>query len=294
MKLTGYIKDSPVKQFNKPSWLRKRIAASDNLEETVSLLKELNINTVCESAICPNAGECFSRKTVTFIILGNQCTRNCRFCAVLKNTPEPVDPAEPQKITLASAKLGLKHVVITSVTRDDLPDGGAQQFVATIHALKEQLPGVMVEVLTPDFQGDRRAIHDVVDAGPHIFCHNMETVSRLYQQVRPDADYHRSLEVLRVAKERSPLLYTKSGIMLGLGESRDEVINVMTDLRNAGCDFITIGQYLQPSPHHLSVDEYVSPEAFYYYAEEGRRQGFLYVSSSPFARSSYYPTPLNI
>ncbi|HBT46774.1 MAG TPA: lipoyl synthase [Peptococcaceae bacterium] len=271
----------------KPPWLHKRIPAGGSLEATRKLLEELQLNTVCQSALCPNLGECFSRRTATFMILGKTCTRNCRFCAVEGGRPEPVDPDEPRRVALAAARLGLKHVVVTSVTRDDLPDGGAAQFAATIHALRERLPGAIIEVLTPDFQGERASLARVVEARPHIFNHNVETVPRLYPQVRPAADYRRSLEVLRTVKELAPDVYTKSGMMVGLGETREEVEEVMADLREVGCDILTIGQYLRPSPRHLSVEEFVPPETFEYYGEAARKMGFLYVASAPFVRSSY-------
>lgn len=270
-----------------PPWLHKRIPASGSLEATRKLLQELKLNTVCESALCPNLGECFARRTATFMILGRVCTRNCRFCAVEGGQPELVDPEEPRRVAEAAARLGLKHVVVTSVTRDDLPDGGAGQFAATIQALREKLPYAIIEVLTPDFQGERKAIASVVEAQPHIFNHNVETVPRLYPLVRPEADYRRSLEVLRTVKELAPGIYTKSGLMVGLGETREEVEQVMADLREVNCDILTIGQYLRPSPQHLEVKEFIPPEVFDYYAEAGRKMGFLYVASAPFVRSSY-------
>lgn len=270
-----------------PPWLHKRIPASGSLEATRRLLEELKLNTVCESALCPNLGECFARRTATFMILGRVCTRNCRFCAVEGGRPEPPDPDEPRRVAQAAARLGLKHVVVTSVTRDDLPDGGAGQFAATIRAVREELPGAVIEVLTPDFKGDRQSLVRVVEAQPHIFNHNVETVPRLYPQVRPEADYRRSLEVLRLVKELSPDVYTKSGLMVGLGETREEVEEVMADLRQVSCDILTVGQYLRPSPRHLEVREFVRPEVFDYYAEVGRKMGFLYIASAPLVRSSY-------
>ncbi|WP_084666398.1 lipoyl synthase [Thermanaeromonas toyohensis] len=270
-----------------PPWLHKRIPASGNVEATRQLLEELKLNTVCQSALCPNLGECFARRTATFMILGNTCTRNCRFCAVQSGQPQPPDPDEPQRVALAAAKLGLKHVVVTSVTRDDLPDGGAGHFAATIQAIREHLPGAIIEVLTPDFQGKREALAKVLEAGPHIFNHNIETVPRLYPEVRPGANYQRSLEVLRRVKEMAPDIYTKSGLMVGLGEAREEVEQVMADLRKANCDILTIGQYLRPSPQHLEVKEYIPPEVFDYYGTRGREMGFLYVAAAPFVRSSY-------
>lgn len=270
-----------------PPWLHKRIPASGNIEATRRLLEELKLNTVCQSALCPNLGECFSRRTATFMILGNTCTRNCRFCAVQGGQPQPPDPDEPRRVALAAARLSLKHVVVTSVTRDDLPDGGAGQFAATIQAIREHLPGAVIEVLTPDFQGKREALAKVLEAGPHIFNHNIETVPRLYPEVRPGANYQRSLEVLKQVKEMAPGIYTKSGLMVGLGETKEEVEQVMADLRKVNCDILTIGQYLRPSPEHLEVKEYIPPEVFDYYGTRGQEMGFLYVAAAPFVRSSY-------
>jgi len=257
------------------------------MEATRRLLEELKLNTVCQSALCPNLGECFSRRTATFMILGNTCTRNCRFCAVQSGQPQPPDPDEPRRVALAAARLGLKHVVVTSVTRDDLPDGGAGQFAATIKSIREYLPGAVIEVLTPDFQGKKEALVKVLEAGPHIFNHNIETVPRLYPEVRPGANYQRSLEILKQVKEMAPGIYTKSGLMVGLGETKEEVEQVMADLRKVNCDILTIGQYLRPSPQHLEVKEYVRPEVFDYYGARGREMGFLYVAAAPFVRSSY-------
>lgn len=270
-----------------PPWLHKRIPASGNMEATRRLLEELKLNTVCQSALCPNLGECFARRTATFMILGNTCTRNCRFCAVQSGQPQPPDPDEPRRVALAAARLGLKHVVVTSVTRDDLPDGGAGQFAATIKSIREYLPGAVIEVLTPDFQGKKEALVKVLEAGPHIFNHNIETVPRLYPEVRPGASYQRSLEILKQVKEMAPGIYTKSGLMVGLGETKEEVEQVMADLRKVNCDILTIGQYLRPSPQHLEVKEYVRPEVFDYYGARGREMGFLYVAAAPFVRSSY-------
>ncbi|MBC7324811.1 MAG: lipoyl synthase, partial [Moorella sp. (in: Bacteria)] len=215
----------------RPSWLHKRLPSSGNIEATRRLLADLHLNTVCQSALCPNQGECFARGTATFMILGNNCTRNCRFCAVEHGQPMAVDADEPGRVAEAALRLGLKHVVVTSVTRDDLPDGGAAHFAATITALRKTLPGAYIEVLTPDFQGSREALATVAGAKPDIFNHNVETVPRLYPFVRPQADYRRSLAVLQQIKELNPTIYTKSGLMVGLGESREEVLEVMTDLR---------------------------------------------------------------
>ncbi|CEP67831.1 Lipoyl synthase [Moorella glycerini] len=271
-----------------PSWLHKRIPSSGDIEATRRLLAGLHLNTVCQSALCPNQGECFARRTATFMILGNICTRNCRFCAVEHGRPETVDQDEPERVAEAARRLGLKHVVVTSVTRDDLPDGGAGHFAATINALRAALPQAYIEVLTPDFRGDKEALATVARAKPDIFNHNVETVPRLYLTVRPQADYRRSLQVLKKMKELDPAIYTKSGLMVGLGETIDEVLQVMTDLRSVDCDILTIGQYLRPSAGHLEIKEFVTPETFAWYAEKGREMGFLYVASAPFVRSSYH------
>ena len=269
-----------------PAYARKKYNIGE-LAAVKAKLRELGLHTVCESAKCPNIGECFKKPTATFMILGEICTRRCGFCSVKKGVTEPPNPAEADNIAVAVGKLGLKHAVITSVTRDDLPDGGAGQFEAVITILKRDFPGLVVEVLTPDFKGSTAALRKVMEAGPHIFNHNLETVPRLYQKVRPQAIYERSLKVLRAAKSFRPDVYVKSGIMAGLGEREDEVVSVMRDLRDAGCDLLTIGQYLRPSKENLQVEEYVLPEVFERYAETGKRMGFLSVASAPFVRSSY-------
>jgi lipoyl synthase len=269
-----------------PAFARKKYNIGE-LAAVKNKLRELGLHTVCESAKCPNIGECFKKPTATFMILGDICTRRCGFCSVKKGATLPPDPAEPGNIAIAVGKLGLKHAVITSVTRDDLPDGGAGQFEAVITVLKREFPGLVVEVLTPDFKGDEAALRKVLEAGPHIFNHNLETVPRLYMKVRPQAVYGRSLKVLRAAKSFRPDVYVKSGIMAGLGERQDEVVSVMRDLRDSGCDLLTIGQYLRPSKENLRVEEYVPPEVFERYADAGKRMGFLSVASAPFVRSSY-------
>lgn len=271
-----------------PPWLHKRLPASGDMQATRRLLADLHLNTVCQSARCPNQGECFAHRTATFMILGNTCTRNCRFCAVEHGRPETVDQDEPRRVAEAARRLGLKHVVLTSVTRDDLPDGGASHFAATITALREALPRAYVEVLTPDFRGSRDALTIIAGARPDIFNHNVETVPRLYPEVRPQADYHRSLDVLKEIKKLDASIYTKSGLMVGLGETREEVLAVMADLRAVQCDILTIGQYLRPSPQHLEIKEFVTPETFTWYAEKGQELGFLYVASGPYVRSSYH------
>jgi len=270
-----------------PEWLKKQIPASVNVKTTRDILERLGLNTVCQSALCPNIGECFASKTATFMILGDTCTRNCRFCAVPGGAPVPPDPDEPERLAEAAAELCLKHVVITSVTRDDLPDGGAGQFVAVVQALKARLPEAFVEVLTPDFQGITGNIHLVIRARPHIYNHNVETVPRLYSRVRPQANYQRSLNLLEYVKRQGAGIYTKSGLMVGLGETREEVKGVLKDLRAVGCDIVTIGQYLRPSRQHLEVAEYVHPDRFAEYKQMGEELGFLHVASAPFVRSSF-------
>jgi len=251
-----------------------------------AVLRSRGLHTVCESARCPNIGECFAKPTATFMILGDVCTRGCGFCSIDKGRkPGAPDPAEPGNIALTAAELGLRHVVITSVTRDDLPLGGAAQFALTIKAIKDNIPGISVEVLTPDFKGDEGALKLVFDAGPDIFNHNLETVERLYPVVRPQAIYERSLDVLRLASGSG--IFTKSGIMVGLGESGGEVKKALYDLKGAGCDAVTIGQYLRPARENLEVVEYVEPETFALYERYGCEAGLKYVYSGPFVRSSY-------
>jgi len=270
----------------KPEWLKVRILSED-LNRMEAFLKNMALNTVCQSANCPNMGECFARRTATFMIMGNICTRNCRFCAVEKGHPQPLDEEEPRRVAEAARRLGLRHVVVTSVTRDDLPDGGASHFAKTIYELKK-LPGVTVEVLVPDFMGNEEAIRTVVEAKPDVINHNVETVPKLYSRVRPKADYIRSLNLLKKVKELDPLILTKSGIMVGLGETEEEVIEVMKDLRDIDCDMMTIGQYLRPSHKHIEVAEYVTPEQFKRYEEIGYKLGFKHVASGPLVRSSYH------
>lgn len=272
----------------KPSWLTIRVKNGSALAETEKLLRDLSLHTVCEEATCPNRMECFSSKTATFMILGEVCTRNCTFCDVASGTVFPPDPEEPEHVAEAVRKLGLKHAVITSVTRDDLPDGGASFFVDVIRAVRRRSPETTIEVLIPDFLGNADALRQVVDAGPEIINHNVETVPSLYPEVRPQADYRRSLQLLERVKEEKPSMITKSGIMLGLGEKEAEVLDVMKDLRAAGCDFITIGQYLAPSREHHPVVEYVYPETFRRLEEAAYRLGFEAAASAPFVRSSYH------
>jgi lipoic acid synthetase len=271
-----------------PEWVTNRRRDPDSIHEIKRMLRGKKLHTVCESAKCPNLGECFSRKTATFMILGNNCTRDCAFCAVDHDQPGPVDPEEPQRIMEAARELGLHHAVITSVTRDDLPDNGSRQFAACIDILREEVDGTTIEVLTPDFQGDREAIQRVVEAGPDIYNHNLETVQRLYPKVRSSAHYQRSLDLLFHVKRCSPNLLTKSGIMVGLGEREDEVIALLRDLRDVGCDLVTIGQYLRPGKKNLAVQEYIPVEQFKRYEEIGTELGFQQVMSGPLVRSSFH------
>ncbi|TNF55538.1 lipoyl synthase [bacterium] len=266
-----------------PEWLKVKISGT---HETKKILRHHSVSTVCEEARCPNQGSCFSAGTATFMILGDRCTRNCSFCAVEHGKPCQPEPGEPGRVADASRALGLKFVVITSVSRDDLPDKGAGQFAATVHALREQGTGIQIEVLTPDFQGDIGALRKVLDAGPDVFNHNVETVPSLYPIVRPGADYRTSLKMLQSSKAMNSDIYTKSGIMLGLGEKKQEIYSVMKDLREAGCDFLTIGQYLQPRKENLPVVEYIHPREFEQYRQRGLEMGFLAVASSPLTRSS--------
>lgn len=256
---------------------------------TRNLLDGLNLNTVCESAKCPNQWECWGRGTATFMIAGNRCTRACRFCAVDTAKPFPLEVDEPTRVAEATKRLGLKHIVITAVARDDIADGGADHFYHTITQVKNSCPGIIVEVLVPDFNNRNSAIERVLEARPEIFNHNLETVRRLTPSVRSRAVYDRSLEVLAKARELSPIpIYTKSGIMLGLGETEEELLQAMSDLRAISCDILTLGQYLQPTPSHLEVKEFIPPERFQFFAEQARLMGFLHVASGPLVRSSYH------
>jgi len=273
----------------KPVWLRRKLPDQESLKKMRGLLQRHGLNTVCEGALCPNQGECFSQGTVTFLILGRTCTRNCTFCAIPSaDLPPAPDPDEPGRIARAVAELGLSHVVITSVTRDDLEDGGASHFAETVISLKRSGPQLIVEVLIPDFQGSRPALEAVVKSGPDIINHNLETVPRLYPEVRPQANYHRSLRLLKSIKEISREITTKSGLMLGLGEEREEVLRVMAGLREVSCDLLTLGQYLQPSGKHHPVLRYISPEEFEELRIEGEKMGFGGVFSAPLVRSSFH------
>ena len=271
-----------------PRWLKRNIPHTGSLRTTTALLRDLRLETVCENAKCPNRMECYSQKTATFMILGNVCTRPCGFCAVAKGKTDPVDADEPRRLAEASRRLGLEHVVITSVTRDDLPDGGAEHFYQCVQAVRQQT-GAAVEVLTPDFLGNVKAIDRVIDAEPEVFNHNTETVPRLYGKVRGrKSNYRWTLALLARVKRRRPATVTKSGLMLGLGETRDELFDTLADLLGVGCELLTLGQYLQPSLAHLTVERYLPPEEFDELGKAARRMGFRQVASGPFVRSSYH------
>ena len=272
----------------RPEWLKLGALEPTMLNEATKFARDLKLHTVCESARCPNRTECFSQDTATFMILGNVCTRNCTFCAVKHGKPQAPDPQEPDHVVQAVDRLSLQYVVVTSVTRDDLPDAGASQFAHTIRAIHRHDSNIAVEVLVPDFQGSASALKTVIDAAPAVLNHNMETVPRLYAEVRPQAKYRQSLELLKQAKLLDSSLLTKSGLMLGLGETREEVIEVMADLRQAGCDLLTIGQYLQPSLEHHKLVRYIRPEEFEEHRVAGQRLGFISVVSGPLVRSSFH------
>ena len=275
-------------QPRRPEWLRVKAPVSAEYAETRSLMREHNLVTVCEEAACPNIGECWAQKHATMMILGSVCTRACAFCNVATGRPDLLAPHEPENVGAAVAKLALRHVVITSVDRDDLDDGGAEHFAQTITAIREQSPGTTIEILTPDFLRKDGALEIVVEAKPDVFNHNMETVPRLYPSIRPGARYFHSLSILQQVKKLDPSIFTKSGIMVGLGESDEEVGQLMDDLRSADVDFMTIGQYLQPTPKHAPVDRFVEPSIFESYAKQGKAKGFLLMSSTPLTRSSYH------
>ena len=279
--------DSPIQR--KPDWIRVKAPVSKGYRETREIVKSKGLVTVCEEAACPNIGECWDKKHATMMILGEVCTRACAFCNVRTGLPDAVDSDEPRRVADAVAEMGLNHVVITSVDRDDLEDGGAQHFVDVIEAIRERSPGTTVEILTPDFLRKPRAVIDkVIDAAPDVFNHNLETVPRLYLSIRPGARYYHSLRLLERVKERAPDQFTKSGLMVGLGETTEEVMQVMDDMRSAGIDFLTIGQYLQPTRKHAAVDRFVAPEEFKRYEVLARSKGFLMVSASPLTRSSHH------
>jgi lipoic acid synthetase len=278
--------DNPIQR--KPAWIRAKAPTSPHVAETRKLMRDNNLVTVCEEAACPNLGECWQKKHATMMILGAICTRACAFCNVATGRPNAVDPLEPQHVANAVATMALAHVVITSVDRDDLDDGGAAHFAATIAALRATAPDTTVEILTPDFLKKPGALEVVVDACPDVFNHNLETVPRLYPGIRPGARYYHSLRLLDQVKERDPAMFTKSGIMVGLGETREEVGQVMDDMRAADIDFLTIGQYLQPTPKHAPIDRFVTPDEFQGYEKLAYGKGFLKVSATPMTRSSYH------
>lgn len=278
--------DNPIQR--KPAWIRVKAPVSREFHETRQLVRAQKLNTVCEEAACPNIGECWKQKHVTVMILGCVCTRACTFCNVATGRPDLLDPHEPERVADALAGLGLAHVVVTSVDRDDLDDGGAAHFARTIRAIRTRSPATTIEVLTPDFLKKDGAIERVVEARPDVYNHNLETVPRLYAAVRPGARYFHSLRLLDRVKQLDPAMFTKSGIMVGLGEDKTEVLQVMDDLRAADVDFLTIGQYLQPTPKHHAIDRFVTPDEFESYRRQALGKGFLMVASSPMTRSSYH------
>lgn len=275
-----------MENMRKPEWLKVKYNR-DSIAEVAQLMNEFSLNTVCKEAHCPNMGECFNKRTATFMIMGANCTRNCRFCNVTCAKPTDLDPDEPMRVAMASKKLGLKYVVVTSVTRDDLPDEGAEHFAQTITAIRKEIPDAKIEVLIPDMHAKPENLDVVLKAAPDVLNHNVETIERLYKEVRPQAIYERSLEVLRYSKENYPDIFTKTGIMVGLGETEEEVLKLMDDLLAVNCDIMTIGQYMRPSFEHIPVVEYVEPKQFDRYKELGEEKGFKYIASSPLVRSSY-------
>lgn len=288
-------KRHPEKQKNpdrpsgkKPDWIRVKAPTSKGYQDTKAIVDKMHLTTVCQEAGCPNIGECWQKSHATFMIMGEICTRACSFCNVATGKPEELDIWEPVRVAKATKEMGLKHVVVTSVDRDDLDDGGAMHFVKTIAEIRRLSPNTSVEILTPDFKGKTGSVDVVAEAKPDVFNHNLETVPRLYPSIRPGARYFTSLRLLERVKEVDPTIFTKSGIMVGLGESREEVGQVMDDLRAADVDFLTIGQYLQPTPKHAPLDRFVTPEEFEDYAVMARAKGFLMVSSTPLTRSSYH------
>ena len=283
-------KKVPLNTLRKPHWLLKKISYTAERREVNKILQNLHLHTVCRSARCPNLSECYSRKRATFLILGNICTRNCTFCSVRKACPGgtiSLKEDEPERIEEAVKALGLRYVVITSVTRDDLTDGGASQFVRTINKIREYDNTIKIEILTPDFQGNKESINAVAEAHPDVYNHNVETVPRLYKTVRPQAEYNRSIDLLNHLNTRYPDIFLKSGLMLGLGETNEEVIAVLKDLRKAGCAAVTLGQYLRPSHWNIPVHEYIKPETFAQYRKISKKLGYRYVAAGPYVRSSY-------
>ncbi|AXB76688.1 radical SAM protein [Novosphingobium barchaimii LL02] len=280
--------ETPQRQ-RKPDWIRVKAPTSKGYGETRQLMRDLKLTTVCEEAACPNIGECWTKKHATVMILGDTCTRACAFCNVKTGMPGRVDPAEPANVAELALKTGLEHIVITSVDRDDLPDGGASQFVKVIEAIRAATPSTTIEILTPDFRNKmQRAVEAIVMARPDVYNHNLETVPRLYPTIRPGARYYASLRLLEEVKRHDPSIFTKSGVMLGLGEERLEIHQVMDDMRCADIDFLTMGQYLRPTPKHAEVKEFVTPQAFKAYGAIARAKGFLQVAASPLTRSSYH------
>ena len=275
-------------QTKRPDWLRVKLPGGEEYHRMKDLLRTANLHTVCEEAVCPNIGECFGQGTATFLILGDVCTRRCNFCAVAKGVPSTLEEGEPERIAQAIEQIGLRHVVITSVTRDDLPDGGADHYAKTIRTIRTHNPTCTIEVLLPDFKGSEKALEIVLNEMPDILNHNLETVPRLYPNVRPGADYERSLSLLEKAKEIDPELTTKSGLILGMGEEHDEIIDVMKDLRDVGCDILTIGQYLCPGKGFLPIKRFYHPNEFKRLRYEGEKMGFRHVESGPLVRSSYH------
>ena len=278
--------DTPV--LKKPSWIRVKAPVAKGYSETQKTVKDAGLHTVCEEAGCPNIGECWTKKHATLMIMGDTCTRACAFCNVRTGMPAPLDPDEPRRVAETVATMGLEHVVITSVDRDDLDDGGARHFADTVSSIRYAAPKATIEILTPDFLRKGNSANIVIDAKPDVFNHNLETVPRLYLSIRPGSRYYHSLRLLERVKERDPAQFTKSGLMVGLGETKEEVMQVMDDMRSAGIDFLTIGQYLQPTRKHAAIDRYVTPEEFATYETISRAKGFLQVSSSPLTRSSYH------
>ena len=286
-----YPSNTPVR-LRKPDWLRQRLPTGPNFEKIKGMIHKDRLHTVCQEAGCPNMWECFSRHTATFLIMGSRCTRNCRFCAVNEGPLEPPDPEEPARVARVARQMGLKYVVVTSVTRDDLPDGGAGIFAETIEKIRQEIPDVCVEVLIPDFQGSKGALETVLNAYPDVLNHNIETVPRLYPEVRPQADYRQSLELIQRAHEYDTSLLTKSGLMLGLGEEWAEINLTLEDMLKAGCRMLTLGQYLQPTKDHLPVKRYIPPEEFEEWRKTALQIGFAEVASGPFVRSSYHAREL--
>lgn len=272
----------------KPSWLKVKAPGGSNYLHLKHMMKELDLHTVCEEAHCPNVGECWEHGTATFMILGDVCTRNCAYCAVAHGRPPKFDPAEPSRVAEAAKKMNLRHLVITSVDRDDLPDFGAWAFAEVIRQVHEAVPDCSVEVLVPDFQGNEDAIRSVLEARPEIYNHNTETVPRLYKKARPGGRYERVLEIFRVAKRIAPDIPTKTGIILGMGETNEEVLQTMRELREVDVDILTLGQYLRPSDDHIKLDRYVTPQEFRMFYEQGMAMGFKHVESAPLVRSSYH------